>query len=166
MQTVSLLRRTSMGKYSLEAFVTNFPAMCTLVAWFFAQFLKVIVTLVKEKVFKPKILLFSLGGMPSSHSASVCSLWTACAIEYGFNSAAFAISGLLAMVVMTDAMGVRWETGEQSKIINKLVKEIFTGTSEEAETALKELVGHTPIQVFVGAFVGIAVPFVMMLIMK
>lgn len=155
-----------MGKYSLEAFITNFPAMCTLVAWFFAQFLKVVVTLFKEKVFKPKILLFSLGGMPSSHSASVCALWTACAIEYGFGSAEFAITGLLAMVVMTDAMGVRWETGEQSKIINKLVKEIFTGTSEEAETALKELVGHTPIQVFVGAFVGIAVPFVMMLIMK
>ena len=155
-----------MPKYSFEAFVSNFPLMCTLAAWFFAQFLKVIVTLFREKTFKPGLLLFSLGGMPSSHSASVCSLCTACAIEYGFGSVSFAISGLLAMVVMTDAMGVRWQTGEQSKVINKLVKEIFTGTSEEAETALKELVGHTPIQVFVGAFVGILVPFVMMLIMK
>ena len=155
-----------MPEYTFKAFITNFPAMCTVVAWFFAQFLKVVVTLVKEKTFKPRILLFSLGGMPSSHSASVCSLCTACAIEHGFGSTAFAISGLFAMVVMTDAMGVRWETGEQSKIINKLVREIFTGTSEEAETALKELVGHTPIQVFVGAFVGILVPFVMMLFMK
>ena len=166
MQAEIPLRRISMPEYTFRAFITNFPAMCTLAAWFFAQFLKVIVTLFKEKTFKPRLLLFSLGGMPSSHSASVCSLCTACAIEYGFGSASFAISGLLAMVVMTDAMGVRWETGEQSKIINKLVSEIFTGTSEEAETALKELVGHTPIQVFVGAFVGILVPFAMMLIMK
>ena len=70
------------------------------------------------------------------------------------------------MIVMTDAMGVRWETGEQSKIINKLVKEIFTGTSESAETALKELVGHTPFQVLVGALVGLAVPFILMAFMK
>lgn len=155
-----------MPEYTFRAFINNFPLMCILVAWFLAQFLKVIVTLVKEKTFKPKILLFSLGGMPSSHSASVTALCTACAIEYGFGSAAFAISALFAMVVMTDAMGVRWETGEQSKIINKLVKEIFTGTSEEAETALKELVGHTPIQVFIGALVGLAVPFAMMFLMK
>ena len=149
--------------YTVKAFLTNFPAMCTLVGWFVAQFLKVIVTLFKEKKFKPRILLFSLGGMPSSHSASVTALATACAIQYGFGSAYFAISGIFAMVVMTDAMGVRWETGEQSKIINKLVREIFTGTSEEAETALKELVGHTPFQVLMGAFVGFAVPFLMML---
>ena len=154
-----------MPEYTFNAFINNFPAMCTLAAWFFAQFLKVIVILIKEKTFKPRILLFSLGGMPSSHSASVCSLCTACAIEYGFGSASFAISGLLAMVVMTDAMGVRWQTGEQSKIINKLVKEIFTGTSEEAETALKELVGHTPFQVLVGALLGILVGILMSFVM-
>ena len=152
--------------YTFKAFISNYPAMCTLAAWFLAQFLKVIVTLVKEKQFKPRILLFSLGGMPSSHSASVTALATACAIKDGFGSVSFAISGLLAMVVMTDAMGVRWETGEQSKIINKLVREIFTGTSEEAETALKELVGHTPFQVFMGALVGLAVPFILMLFMN
>ena len=152
--------------YTFEAFITNFPLITTIVAWFTAQFLKVIVTLVKEKTFKPKILLFSLGGMPSSHSASVTALCVACAIEHGFASTYFALSAILAMVVMTDAMGVRWETGEQSKIINKLVREIFTGTSEEAETALKELVGHTPFQVMMGALVGVVVPFITMLIMK
>lgn len=155
-----------MPEYTFKAFISNYPLMCVIVAWFIAQFFKAMVILIKEKTFKPKVLLFSLGGMPSSHSASVSALATACAIEYGFNSVAFAISAIFALVVMTDAMGVRWETGEQSKIINKLVKEIFTGTSEEAETALKELVGHTPIQVLVGAFVGLVVPFVMMLIMK
>ena len=146
--------------YTFEAFINNFPAICTLVAWFLAQFLKVVVILIKEKQFKPRILLFSLGGMPSSHSASVCALWTACAIEYGFGSAAFAISGILAMVVMTDAMGVRWQTGEQSKVINKIVKQLFGGHPDEVGTALKELVGHTPFQVFMGAIVGIATPFV------
>ena len=152
--------------YTFEAFISNFPLVTTIVAWFTAQFLKVVVTLVKEKTFKPRILLFSLGGMPSSHSASVTALCVACAIEYGFASTYFALAAILAMVVMTDAMGVRWETGEQSKIINKLVKEIFTGTSEEAETALKELVGHTPFQVMMGALVGVIVPFIMMVVMK
>ena len=152
--------------YTLGAFISNFPLVTTIVAWFTAQFLKVVVTLVKEKTFKPRILLFSLGGMPSSHSASVTALCVACAIEYGFASTYFALAAILAMVVMTDAMGVRWETGEQSKIINKLVKEIFTGTSEEAETALKELVGHTPFQVMMGALVGVIVPFIMMVVMK
>ncbi len=152
--------------YTFKAFITNFPLICTLTAWFFAQFLKVVVILIREKTFKPKILLFSLGGMPSSHSATVCALCTSCVIEHGFGSTSFAITAILAMVVMTDAMGVRFQTGEQSKIINKLVSEIFSGDSEIAGTALKELVGHTPFQVFVGAFVGIAVPFVMMLFMK
>ena len=152
--------------YTFEAFISNFPLVTTIVAWFTAQFLKVVVTLVKEKTFKPRILLFSLGGMPSSHSASVTALCVACAIEHGFDSTYFALAAILAMVVMTDAMGVRWETGEQSKIINKLVKEIFTGTSEEAETALKELVGHTPFQVMMGALVGVVVPFIMMVVMK
>ena len=152
--------------YTFGAFISNFPLVTTIVAWFTAQFLKVVVTLVKEKTFKPRILLFSLGGMPSSHSASVTALCVACAIEYGFASTYFALAAILAMVVMTDAMGVRWETGEQSKIINKLVKEIFTGTSEEAETALKELVGHTPFQVMMGALVGVIVPFIMMVVMK
>ena len=152
--------------YTFEAFINNYPLMCTLAAWFFAQFLKVVVTLVKERKFEPKILLFSLGGMPSSHSASVCALSTACAIEYGFGSTVFAVTAILAMVVMTDAMGVRWQTGEQSKVINKLVSEIFSGDSEVANTALKELVGHTPVQVFVGAFVGIGVPFVMAALMR
>ena len=152
--------------YTFEAFIGNFPLMCTLAAWFLAQFLKVVVTLIKERRFEPKILLFSLGGMPSSHSASVCALTTACAIEYGFGSPVFAITAILAMVVMTDAMGVRWQTGEQSKVINKLVSEIFSGDSEVANTALKELVGHTPVQVFVGAFVGIILPFVMAVFMR
>ena len=146
--------------YTLKAFFTNFVLVSAIIAWFVAQFLKVVVTLFKEKQFKPRVLLFSLGGMPSSHSATVCALFTAAAMKFGFNSFEFAISAVLAMVVMTDAMGVRWQTGEQSKVINKIVKQLFGGNPEEAGTALKELVGHTPFQVFMGAIVGVATPFV------
>jgi acid phosphatase family membrane protein YuiD len=67
-------------------------------------------------------MLFSSGGMPSSHSATVGALCTSSAIAYGFGSFEFAVSAVIAMVVITDAMGVRWETGEQSKVINKIVK--------------------------------------------
>lgn len=152
--------------YTAEAFFTNYVLISTITAWFVAQFLKMITTFFKEKQFKPSLLLFSSGGMPSSHSATVSALCTSSAIEFGFGSFPFAISAVLAMVVMTDAVGVRWETGEQSKVINKIVKKLFAGTPEDAETALKELVGHTPLQVFMGAVVGISIPFLMMLIIK
>ena len=145
--------------YTAKAFFSNFVLISAICAWFVAQFLKVVVTLFKERQFKPSVLLFSLGGMPSSHSATVCALCTASAMQFGFNSFAFAITAVLSMVVMTDAMGVRWQTGEQSKVINKIVKQLFGGNPEEAGTALKELVGHTPFQVFMGAAVGIATPF-------
>ena len=146
--------------YTAKAFFSNFVLVSAICAWFVAQFLKVVVTLFKEKQFKPRVLLFSLGGMPSSHSATVCALFTAAAIKLGFNSFEFAICAVLAMVVMTDAMGVRWQTGEQSKVINKIVKQLFGGNHEESATALKELVGHTPFQVLMGAIVGVATPFV------
>jgi acid phosphatase family membrane protein YuiD len=146
--------------YTAKAFFSNYVLVSAICAWFVAQFLKVVVTLFKEKQFKPRVLLFSLGGMPSSHSATVCALFTAAAIKFGFNSFEFAICAVLAMVVMTDAMGVRWQTGEQSKVINKIVKQLFGGNPEESATALKELVGHTPFQVLMGAIVGIATPFV------
>ena len=146
--------------YTAKAFFSNFVLVSAICAWFVAQFLKVVVTLFKEKQFKPRVLLFSLGGMPSSHSATVCALFTAAAIKFGFNSFEFAICAVLAMVVMTDAMGVRWQTGEQSKVINKIVKQLFGGNHEESATALKELVGHTPFQVLMGAIVGVATPFV------
>ena len=152
--------------YTFKAFITNYVLISTICAWFIAQFLKMVVTLIKEKKFKPSLMLFSLGGMPSSHSATVGALFTSAAIKYGFGSFEFAVSAILAMIVMTDAMGVRWETGEQSKVINRIVKQLFGGDPEEAETALKELVGHTPFQVLMGVIVGIATPFITMLFYK
>ena len=109
--------------------------------------------------------MFSNGGMPSAHSATVLALTASAAISYGLGSAAFAISGILAMIVMNDAFGVRYETGEQAKIINRIVKEIFSGKGEEINTGLKELVGHTPFQVLVGAILGVIIAVVYGLIL-
>ena len=147
--------------YTAKAFFSNFVLVSTISAWFVAQFLKMVTTLFKEKKFKPSLMLFSSGGMPSSHSATVGSLCTSSAIAFGFGSFEFAVSAVLSMVVITDAMGVRWETGEQSKVINKIVKKLFAGKPEDTETALKELVGHTPLQVLMGVIVGVATPFIL-----
>jgi acid phosphatase family membrane protein YuiD len=94
------------------------------------------------------------GGMPSSHSAMVTSLATVCGYQYGLDSAAFATACVLAMIVMYDARGVRQQSGKQARVINQIVQTLFTGhpiTDEE----LKELVGHTTIQVVVGGVIGI-----------
>lgn len=103
--------------------------------------------------------LVGSGGMPSSHSATVCALATAASMEYGSGSFEFAVSLILAIIVMYDAMGVRRETGIQARLLNDIV-EIFTdmGRSEiSTDDKLKEFVGHTPLQVLAGAILGILV---------
>ncbi len=126
-------------------------------AWFLAQILKVFTGMFKDRKFSLVTLLFSNGGMPSSHSASVTAMATAAIRLYGLNSFECAISSLFAVIVMMDASGVRYETGEQAKILNKITKELFSGKGAEINTGLKELVGHTPFQVLVGALLGITV---------
>ena len=98
------------------------------------------------------------GGMPSSHAATVCALATATGLEYGADSFAFAIAIILAIIVMHDARGVRWETGVQARILNEMM-DVFRsmGTKMTAEEKLKEFVGHTPLQVIVGAVLGILI---------
>ena len=135
------------------------------VAWFSAQIIKVFTGMFREREFKLTTLLFSNGGMPSSHSAAVCSLVAASAIKFGPASFELAISGLLAIIVMMDASGVRYETGEQAKIINKITKELFSGRPEDINTGLKELVGHTPFQVLVGALWGVVVGILLSFVM-
>ena len=126
-------------------------------AWIIAQIVKVFTGMFKDRRFSVRTLLFSNGGMPSSHSAAVTALATSSIILYGFNSFECAVTAVFAIIVMMDASGVRYETGEQAKILNRITKELFSGSSAEINTGLKELVGHTPFQVFVGAVLGIAV---------
>ena len=95
------------------------------------------------------------GGMPSSHSATVCALATATGMRYGGGSFEFAVAIMLAIIVMYDAMGVRRETGIQGRVLNEML-DIFMNMGKEisAEAKLKELVGHTPLQVLMGAVLG------------
>ena len=125
--------------------------------WTVAQFLKTVIDMVLNRSFNPE-RIFGSGGMPSSHSATVCALATATGIRYGGGSFEFALAAVFAIVVMYDAMGVRQETGKQGKVLNEMM-EIFTqmGKNIDAEKALKELVGHTPLQVLMGAILGIII---------
>lgn len=101
------------------------------------------------------------GGMPSSHSATVCGLATAAGITYGGGSFEFAISVILAIIVMYDAMGVRRETGIQAKVLNEMLEAFSTmGKKMSPEEKLKEFVGHTPLQVLAGAILGIVIAVV------
>lgn len=145
--------------------LSNFPLVCAGAAWFAAQFLKVFTGVFRQKKFNAVELLFGTGGMPSSHTAAVCALAVACGMSCGLGSAAFAVSLLFAVVVMRDATGVRREAGEQAKVLNRIVRDLFESSdSEDINRNLRELIGHTPLQVFVGALVGAAVPFLMCLI--
>jgi acid phosphatase family membrane protein YuiD len=98
--------------------------------------------------------------MPSSHSAFVCSLATAIGIESGWTSPVFLLSVGMALVIMTDAAGVRRAAGQQAKILNEIVDDL-NRNKPFPQKRLKELLGHTPVQVFVGAFLGIGVALLM-----
>lgn len=120
-------------------------------AWFVAQVLKCALVLIKEK--KLDFTRFTgSGGMPSSHSAFVVSLAAIIGKTYGWNSGVFAISSAVALIVMYDAAGVRRAAGRQAEVLNKL---IVTHEEINVNEELKELLGHTPLQVLAGAALGI-----------
>ena len=123
--------------------------------WFFIQLFKLIYDLVTTKKFNFKRIL-GAGGMPSSHSAVVVALCTMIGKNYGINSAIFGLSVVFAFVVMYDAAGVRRAAGKQAKLLNKIVQTPGLSNVEVTEK-LQEVLGHTPTQVFVGAFIGLLV---------
>lgn len=129
--------------------------------WMVAQVLKTIIHMILTKQFVAERMVGS-GGMPSSHSATVCALATATGMECGAESPEFAITIMLAIIVMYDAMGVRRETGKQGRVLNEML-EIFTNMGKEIspEKRLKEFVGHTPLQVLMGAILGIAIAVIL-----
>lgn len=123
--------------------------------WFCIQLFKVIWDLVTTKKFNFKRIM-GAGGMPSSHSAVVMALTTMIGKEYGINSAMFAMAAVFSAVVMYDAAGVRRAAGKQAKMLNKIA-ETPGLTGLEMQEKLVEVLGHTPIQVLVGATIGIIV---------
>ena len=141
----------------LQELVHNRIFVSAVLGWFIAQVLKTIIHLFLTQQFVAERMIGS-GGMPSSHSATVCALATATGMAYGGGSFEFAIAVILAIIVMHDAMGVRRETGIQAKVINEML-EVFTnmGKKMSPEEKLKEFVGHTPLQVLAGGILGILI---------
>ncbi|WP_066717113.1 divergent PAP2 family protein [Clostridium sp. Marseille-P299] len=143
----------------LEGLINNKIFMSAVMGWLTAQVLKVIIYAIINREFKLERFVGS-GGMPSSHSATVCALVTATILQYGTSSFEFAIAGVFAIIVMYDARGVRLETGKQAEAINQLF-ELLTDQKVEPVVKLKELVGHTPLQVLVGGILGVIVALLM-----
>ena len=136
-------------------FITNKFIYVPLLTWFGIQLFKVIWDLVTTKKFNFKRIL-GAGGMPSSHSAVVVSLATLIGKEHGLDSSIFALSVIFAFIVMYDAAGVRRAAGKQAKLLNQLVETPGLSGIQVSEK-LVEVLGHTPIQVVVGAAIGVIV---------
>ena len=139
---------------------SNKVFVCAIAGWLVAQILKTLIHMFFTKKFVAERLVGS-GGMPSSHSSTVCALATSSGILYGPSSFEFAISLIVAIIVMYDAMGVRRETGIQARILNEML-EVFAdmGSDMSPQDKLKEFVGHTPLQVVIGAILGIGIAFI------
>ena len=141
-----------------EQIRSNQVLVSACLGWFVAQILKTIIDMWATGSFKLE-RMYGNGGMPSSHSATVCAMVTSTLFAYGVGSFEFAVTFILALVVMIDAMGVRRETGKQAKLLNMMMEQDFWNFDDPAvfEKRLKEFVGHTPLQVLVGAILGIII---------
>lgn len=140
-------------------FFTNYLLVCAFTGWFSAQFIKCVIYIVKYRKFD-FALIMSSGGMPSSHSATVCALVMASAKTCGMGSPEFALAFILAFIVMYDAAGVRRAAGEQAKVLNRIARELSDGDTRYLDKNLKELIGHTPLQVTMGALLGFVIPII------
>lgn len=168
MLTGSTPRSTCVGSSKMQ-YVTDLLNNRILIisgtSWITAQIIKTIIDVIINKELNPERLV-GAGGMPSCHSATVCALATSSALTYGLQSFEFAVSTLLAIIVMYDARGVRRETGNQAVLLNNIMEyfktqEIPQWKLEFNQEKLKELIGHTPLQVVVGALLGIGIAFFM-----
>lgn len=131
------------------------------IAWFIAQFYKVLSCAVLERRIDIK-RMWGTGGMPSSHSSTVTSLAASVAIVEGEQSTLFAIALIFSGVVMYDAAGIRRAAGKQAGVLNKIVERLAHKIEEKIhDETLKELLGHTPFEVLIGAILGIVVAFIM-----
>lgn len=135
-----------------QMFITVF------MAWLLAQTIKVAIGVIREKRFNFRWFV-GTGGMPSSHAATVSALATAVGLTYGFASPFFAIAFFFAFIIMLDAQGVRRQSGQQAEILNKMIEDIYLNRGINQERLI-QLLGHTPIQVIIGAALGIIVALI------
>lgn len=138
--------------------VKNKIFMTTITAWLIAQSIKVAIGIIRLKRFDFRWFV-GTGGMPSAHAAGASCLAAAMGFEYGFDSAYFALAAAFAIVVMFDAQGVRRAAGRQARILNKITEDIYwQGRLDEGR--LRELVGHTPVEVIAGFLLGVLIAFI------
>lgn len=130
----------------------------TLLSWAIAQGTKIAIGLAQGKRFN-FFWILQTGGMPSAHSAAVAALATGLGKELGFSSPLFAFAAIVALITMFDAQTWRRSIGVQAAILNKITIDLQKG-KRIGEEKLKELIGHTPVEVFAGAFIGIIVAFI------
>lgn len=127
----------------------------TVLSWSIAQFIKIIIGVIREKRFNFK-WIFGTGGMPSSHAAGVSTLATAIGLTAGFDSYLFALAAIFAFITMFDAQTSRRSIGVQARILNRIMDDLSHNKGVE-EHKLRELIGHTPIEVLVGCLLGIGI---------
>lgn len=126
--------------------------------WFISQFIKYLRAYLKKQPAKGYKWIFDTGGMPSSHSATVSCLATIAGMYYGFHSILFLITMIFSLIIMFDAAGVRRNMGRQARVLNQILDQLSKGQAIQ-EAKLKELLGHTPVEVFAGAFLGICLAY-------
>lgn len=140
----------------LKELICNDVLICAVFGYAIAQFLKIFTYFWTENAWKFSRITAS-GGMPSSHSATVCALSVRTCMVFGPGSPLFAVTVIMAAIVMYDATGVRRAAGEQAKVLNRIITDLFSGDPAYSQKALKELIGHTPLQVIAGAILGILI---------
>ena len=141
-----------------EILLFNPVLLSALVAWLIAQVLKVMIELITKRSMN-WALLFQAGGMPSSHSALVSAAALSGGLVYGFDTPIFSVAAVLAMIVIYDATGVRRESGRQAVLINSIIEELSKGKIPPQDK-LKEVLGHTPGEAFMGTLLGLSIGFV------
>jgi uncharacterized protein len=129
----------------------------TLFTWVIAQTIKVIIGIITQRKFDFRWFV-GTGGMPSSHAAGASCLAVAVGLQYGFDTVYFALAASFAIVVMFDAQGVRRASGRQARILNRIMEDIYW-KGKIPEGRLRELIGHTPVEVIAGFLLGTAVAF-------
>lgn len=142
----------------IEELFYNKPLWLTVFAWAIAQGLKISGGLIRERRFD-FVWILRTGGMPSAHSAAVSTLAFAVGRELGFFSPMFALAVMFALITMFDAQTWRRSIGVKAKILNRMMEDIHRG-QKVSEEKLRELVGHSPIEVLVGASIGLLVGFI------
>ncbi len=143
---------------AFKQIISNPVLQAAVLAWFLAQFIKLVIEIIRNNKVDWHILM-SAGGMPSSHASSITAAMLGVGLFDGFDTPLFGLAFVISMIVLYDAAGVRRQAGRQAEKINKMINELLKGHPLSQEQ-LQEVLGHTPFQVFMGFLLGIGVTLV------